>query len=467
MSGQNSLQTPEKQMSETVATIEQGLEDIKKGTATKKELTDFITERKTLDAANEKAFKEFAEKNTAQKSQIDELKEQANQFNSKINQLKSNSFAALKDSDGSYKGMFRNPMEAKAFGLMVMTAATACIDSMKENHNIYAKALGECGVLPKWLDKSGNKVLTTTAQAGGSALVTTEMFASLITMLEKYGVFEADALTVPMGAGQTLQPRCDTLLDMCCEGEGKTITAQDVLIGLISHVARTYTILTAYSIELDEDSAIPLGELIASVFVRSFGYGIDRIAFLGNGTKDYLGVKGIAGALRGVDATIGNIKSLVVASGNAYSEIKIGDFTGMKGAMPDFADDGSAKFYMHRYFYFMVYVALALAATGATANEVIMGAGQKQKLIGGDPVQFTQVMPRAEANNQICALFANLKLGAQLGRRGVFEIRQSDQAFFAQRLIGVLAARRLSINIHGVGDTTKAGPIIGLITAAA
>jgi HK97 family phage major capsid protein len=87
-------------------------------------------------------------------------------------------------------------------------------------------------------------------------------------------------------------------------------------------------------------------------------------------------------------------------------------------------------------------------------------------LIGGDPVQFTQVMPRTDGNSQIAALFANLKLGAQLGRRGVMEIRQSDQAFFTQRLIGVLAARRLSINIHGVGDTAKAGPIIGLISAA-
>jgi HK97 family phage major capsid protein len=388
------------------------------------------------------------------------------EMQSKINQLKTNSYAALKDGDGHYNGLFGNPMEAKAFGLMIMAAATACQVGVKSKHDSAIKLLGDCGIELKWLDPSGSKILTTTAQSGGSALVTTEMFSSILSMFEKHGVFEADALPVPMGTGQTLQPRCDTLLDMRCEGEGKPLTAQDIVIGLVSHLAKTYTILTAYSIELDEDSAIALGELIASVIVRSFGYGIDRIAFLGDGTSTYLGVKGIAGALRAVDATIANIKSLVVASGNLFSEFVIGDFTKMKAAMPDYADDGSAKFYMHRYIYYTIYVALALASTGASANEVIQGAGQRLKLIGGDPVQFTQVMPRTDANSQIAALFANLRLGAQLGRRGVMEIRQSDQAFFTMRLIGVLAARRLSINIHGVGDTTKAGPIIGLISAA-
>ncbi len=452
------------QEQKTVAAIEKGLEDIKKGLATKDEVKQLIAERKTADDA---ALAAAGQKIITLENSEKELKAQAAEFASKLNQLKANNFAAFKNSDGSYNGILRTPEQAKAFGLMIMAATTACQNSLKDKHDLCLKSLGDCGIQPKWLNSKGEKAMSTTAQAGGSALVTAEMIPILLSLFERYGIFEADALPVPMGSGQTTQPRTDTLLDMRCEGEGKPLIAQDLVVGLLSHMARTFTILTAYSIELDEDSAIPLGEMIAFILVRSFAYGIDRIGFLGDGTAAYLGVKGIVGALRAVDATISNIKSLVVGSGNAYSELAIGDFTKMIATLPDSADDGNAKFYMHRYFYYTVYVALALAATGTSANEVIQGAGQRQKLAQGYPVQFTQVMPKAAANSQICALLANLKLGAQLGRRGVMEIRQSDQAFFTMRLIGVLAARRLSFNIHGVGDTTNAGPIVGLITAPA
>lgn len=322
------------------------------------------------------------------------------------------------------------------------------------------------GTKMKWLNPDGSKTMTGSSQAGGSALVTVEMIPSLIRLFENYGVFEADALPIPMGTGQTLQPKTDTILDLQCPGEGVATTSQNITIALISHLAKTYTALTAYSIELDEDSAIPLGELMAYIFSRSYGYGIDKMAFLGDGTSTYLGTLGIAGKLRAVDATIANIKSLVVGAGNAYGELLLANFTSVVGTLPDMADDGNANWYVHRYFYYTVMVALALAAGGTQYNEVLMSQGARKKLFLGYDVRFTQVMPKTAANNQICALLANLKLGAQLGRRGVLEISQSSEAYFAQRLIAVLAARRLSINIHGVGDTTNAGPICGLITAA-
>jgi len=455
---------PAKTQEQTIQQIEKALEDIKKGSATKSEVMQLIDERVKTD--KEALAAAQAEIKTA-KSETEELKAQAKEFGSKLNQLKQNNFAALKNSDGSYKGIFRNPLEAKAFGLMVMAASTACQSGVKDKHDAAVKALGDCGITPKWLDPSGQKIMTTSAQSGGSALVTTEMIPTLLRMFEEYGVFEADAMPVPMGAGQTVQPRMDSLLDLQCPGESKVTTATDLVTSLISHVAKTLTVLTAYSIELDEDSAIALGEMIAFIIARSYGYGIDKIGFLGDGTSTYFGFKGIVGALRAVDSTIGNIKSLVVGSGNAYSELTIADFEKVLGIYPQYADDGSAKWYMHRYFYYTVFVALALATTGTTASEVILGAGNVQKSALGYPVRFTQVMPRAAADSQICTIFGNLKMGAQLGRRGVLEIQQSDQAFFTQRLIAVLAARRLSINVHGVGDTTKAGPICGLITAAA
>lgn len=454
---------PIKSQEQTIALIEKSLDDIKKGAATKTEVLQLIDERVKTD--KEALAAAQAEIKTA-KSETEELKAQAKEFSSKLGQLRSNNMAALKNSDGSYRGVFANHIEAKAFGLMLMAAATANKSTLSSKHSAAMKALEEMGSKPTWLDEKGLKVMTGVSQSGGSALVTTEMIPTLIRLFENYGVFEADALAVPMGAGQTLQPKTDALLDLYCPGEGGAVSAQDPTIKLLSHVLKTLCALTAYSMELDEDSAIPLGEMIAFIFARSFGYGIDKLGFLGDGTSTYFGFKGIAGALRAVDATIGNIKSLVVGSGNAYSELTLANFNSVVGTLPDFADDGNANWYAHRYFYYTAMIALALAAGGVTANEVIMGAGQRQKQYLSYPVRFTQVMPMAAANSQICALLANLKMGAQLGRRGVLEIAESSERYFEQGLIAVRARRRVSINIHGVGDTTNAGPICGLITAA-
>jgi len=447
----------------TVAAIEKSLEDLKKGTATKTEVLALIDERVKTDAEAAKASEERIDTLV---SEVDETKAASDVLRKQLKALQSNSFSAMKDYSGNYKGMFNNHREAKAFGLYVMAAATANKEGVKHMHEMATKALGGMGIDPIYLGENGLKTMTGSSQSGGSALVTTEFIPSLIAMFENYGVYEGEALAVPMGSSGSLQPKTDTLLDLYCPGEGGTITTQDPDIKLVSHTLKTLCALTAYSTELDEDSAIALGELLAGILVRSYAYGIDKIGFLGDGTSTYFGFTGIAGALRAVDATIGSIKSLVVGAGNAYSELTLANFQSVAGNVPEYADDGFLKWYAHRYFYYTVMVKLALAAGGANATEIILGAGQKQKQFLAYPVRFTQVMPKAEANSQICTLLANLKLGSQLGRRGVLEIAQSTERYFEKNLVAVRARRRISINNHGVGDTTNAGPICGLITAA-
>jgi HK97 family phage major capsid protein len=75
-------------------------------------------------------------------------------------------------------------------------------------------------------------------------------------------------------------------------------------------------------------------------------------------------------------------------------------------------------------------------------------------------------MPKAEANSQICALLANLRMGAYLGDRRNLTIDRSSERYFDTDQIGIRGTERVAPAIHGVGDTTDAGPICGLITAA-
>jgi len=302
-------------------------------------------------------------------------------------------------------------------------------------------------------------------QVSGS-LVTVEQIPSILMMIETYGKYRANALVMPMGAGQTTQPKVDGLLTGYVPGEGGTITETEPTIAVITLTPRTLNFLTGYSMELEEDSLVALGEMLAGLFARSMAYYEDLIGFLGDGTSTYFGMTGITGALRAVDATIANIKSLVVGAGNAYSELTLANFESLVGTLPEYSDDGDVKWYAHRYFFWTVMVKLALAAGSGTAAEILTGQAVKQRTYLGYPVEFTQVMPKAEANSQICALLANLRQGAMLGTRGGIEFAQSSERYFEKGVIAVRGRDRIAVNAHGVGNTINAGPICGLITAA-
>ena len=460
--------TPEQieaQLKQTADAVESGLEDIKKNKASKQEVLDLISEKTKED------------KELIAESQIDietlnngmaEARALNEDLQKKFRQLKQSSLSEISlAGHRGYRGNFSSPQEAKTFALLVMAAVTSDSSKLQTHHDRVMKSLNELGIEPYWVDTNGHhdKAMVGSSQTGGGALVTVEQVPTILKLLERYGVYRANALPMPMGAGAALVPKIDGLLTVTCPGEGGTATETEPDIQVISMTPKTLVALTAYSLELEEDSLVALGELLADLFARSFAYYEDLCGFLGDGTSTYFGFKGITGALLAVDATIANIKSLVVGAGNAYSELTIANFNSVIGTLPQFAD-GNAKWYEHRYFYYTVFVALALAAGGVSASEVIIGAGQKQKLQMGYPVEFTQVMPRAEANSQICSIFGDLRQGAYLGVRGGLEFASSSERYFEKGLIAVRGRDRVSINAHGVGDTTKAGPICALITAA-
>lgn len=453
-------QTLEQQMKQTADLVEAAVKDLP-NKASKSEVLALIDERVKDD--KERITKTQTDV-TALNSGLAETKEAMATIQKQLRRINQVEHTEL-SLRGGYNGRFSSPREAKTFALLVMAGVLAGEPTMKDRFDHVRKALDDLGIEPYWVGADGKKTMTGTAQTGGGALVTVEQSATIIKLLEQYGKYRANARVVPMAAGSTLVPKIDGLLTVYCPGEGGSVTAADPTIQTVALTPKTLTALTAYSLELEDDSLVALGELLADLFARSFAYYEDLCGFLGDGTSTYFHFTGITGALMAVSATIANIKSLVVGAGNAYSELTLANFISVGGTLPDFADDADAKWYVHRYLYWTVMVALALASGGATATEVIVGAGQRQKMFLAYPVEFAQVMPKAAANSQICALLANLRQGALLGTRGGIEFATSDQRYFDQGLMAVRGRDRVAINAHGVGDTTKAGPICALITA--
>ncbi len=455
----------EKRLKETADKIETAVGDIQKNLATKQEVLDLINERTGEDG-------ELIKKSSADIDKLNtgfgEVKGHIDKLSSQLRRLKGQSLAldtTLQAGDYGKTHYFASQREAKAFALLIMSATMGGHSRFKARVEEIHKSLEDMGIEPYPVDGNGHKALVGSSQAAGS-LVTVEQIPSIIMLIETYSRYRANAQNVPMGAGQTTQPKIDGLLTGYVPGEGGTITESEPTIPVVTLTPRTLNFLTCYSMELEDDALVALGEMLAGLFGRSMAYYEDLIGFLGDGPSTFFGMTGITGALLAVDATIGNIKSLVVGAGNAYSELTLANFESLVGTVPEFSDDGGLKWYAHRYFFWTVMVKLAFAAGSGTATEILTGQITRQRTYLGYPVEFTQVMPKAEANSQICALLANLRQGAMLGTRGGIEFAQSSERYFEKGVIAVRGRDRFAVNAHGVGDTTNAGPICALITAA-
>jgi HK97 family phage major capsid protein len=106
---------------------------------------------------------------------------------------------------------------------------------------------------------------------------------------------------------------------------------------------------------------------------------------------------------------------------------------------------------------------LQLAAGGN--NYVDLGNGPVLQFLGY-PVQYTQVLPStASASAKVCYL-GDLAMGSTLGlRRGMSVIADSSRYVeFLQT--AYISSTRWDYNVHERGDSSDAGPIVGVQAAA-
>jgi len=374
----------------------------------------------------------------------------------RMTELEENSKTAFQESKASIDQLVR---QLKLYGKAVMGGQVEATPGGRFwPTDEQAKQFGEL-----FLKAASQKALGEGTNVGGGYLVPTELMPILIEKLGQYGKFRRNTTVVTMGSDRLVVPKVDADLTVYAPGEGNEISESDMEFGQVGLTAKKWACLTKVSSELEEDSVIALGEILGLSIARSLAKKEDEAGFLGDGTSTYFGMTGIVGALMGVDETIGNIKGLQVGSGNAYSELALVDFEGVVSILPSDADEG-AKWYMSKKFFYQVPYALARAAGVANIFEIL--SDRKSRYLYGYPVEFVHAMPSVEADSQICALLGDLRLGSYLGERKQITIARSQDVYFANDQIGFRGVERIDVAAFGVGDTTEAGPIVGLITAA-
>jgi HK97 family phage major capsid protein len=59
-------------------------------------------------------------------------------------------------------------------------------------------------------------------------------------------------------------------------------------------------------------------------------------------------------------------------------------------------------------------------------------------------------------------MFGDLSLAATLGDRRQITVGLSQDRYFVEDQIGIKATQRYDINVHDLGDTSDAGPLVAL-----
>lgn len=314
------------------------------------------------------------------------------------------------------------------------------------------------------------KAQSETVNTAGGFLVPPEFSNDIIDLREMYGKFRRFSKISSMKSDQKTVWRRRSGLTVYNPAEATSITASEKGWDAVTLAAKKFGVLALYSSELDEDSMIDIGDDLAGEAAYAFATKEDQCGFNGDGTSTYFGITGVLPKLLGLSGTIANIAGLVVASGNTYTEILLGDFNKVVGRLPEYAETPRASWFCSKTFWAEVMQKLALAAGGVTAAEIIGGARRPTFL--GYPVEVSQVLPKTEANSQICTVLGDLQLGTLFGDRRQITTAYSSEYKFAEDQLAIKVTQRVDINVHSVGnaDATAAnrepGPIVGLITAA-
>jgi HK97 family phage major capsid protein len=310
-----------------------------------------------------------------------------------------------------------------------------------------------------WCKENG--VSMTKAQAEGvnttgGVLVPEEMMAEIIVLRETYGVFRRECRVVPMGRDTLNWPRRTGGLTAYFMAENGSFTESSAAWDNVGLTARKLGALTKLSTEIAEDAVIDIASYIVDEIAYAFASKEDDCGFNGDGTSTY-------GKMRGatvIAADANHTAGLYTATGHStYATLDGTDLTSLMGKLPQYALP-NAKFYCSQTAFAQTFERLIAAAGGNSIN-TLDGAIQYRYL--GFPIVISQKLPTtASVTGTVTMLFGDLTKAAAMGERRGVTIRRLDERYADTDQIGILGTERFDINVHDMGDTTNAGPLVAL-----
>lgn len=302
----------------------------------------------------------------------------------------------------------------------------------------------------------------------GGFLVPSQTDPDMIKLVLSYGVFGRYARRVAMASDSIHRNALGTEVDLYPVGEAQAGTGSQSTFDQTTLTAKDWMGLAAISKQVNDDSIISMADELAEQFARAKARRQDQAGFIGDGTSTYHGIRGVRTKLTS-DGTAGIVTAASGTHTN-WAGITLANFSGVIGKLPDFEGGLQPVWFTSKPFWSTVMEPLALAAGGNTVQNILNGTPMKMFL--GYPVETTEVMPKTAASAEVVCLFGDLRRAADLGIRNADTFEASMDAtiagvsMFETNQIGIRYTTRFGINVHNVGDSTNAGPVVGLKTAS-
>jgi len=317
----------------------------------------------------------------------------------------------------------------------------------------------------KWCLDNGLSVrdaMTEGNNTKGGLLVPEEFSATLIRLVEQYGIFRQKAYIWPMASDTATIPRRTGGVTVYFVGENEEITDSDMSLDQVTLTARKVAALCKWSTELDEDSAIQIADLLAKEIAYAMAVKEDACGFLGTGAgTTYGGISGLITECAAATATV-----VTAATGNTqFSTLDLTDFESMIGKLPEF-EGINPEWYISKAGWAASMMRLADAAGGNTADVI---EGKRQRTFLGYPVNVVQSMNKtltAQTSTSGLCYFGDLSMACTMGTRRGMTLGVSNDRYFEYDQLAIKATQRFDINVHDVGDTSNAGAVIMLSTPA-
>jgi len=306
-----------------------------------------------------------------------------------------------------------------------------------------------------WCREHGIRAtMTTSENVTGGFLVPDALESTIIELREQYGVARRECQQVTMGDAKMIMPRLAGEATAYYVGEGNTITASDLTVNTVQLDAKKLAAVVAVSSELNEDSVISIGEMVARSVAQSFAIKEDEALFLGDGTSTYGGIVGLASAL--------GAGTLVTATSlTTFSALTIGNFESVVGARKLFGTV-PPKWYVSQAGWAASMQRLANVSGGATSTEIQNGV---MRSFLGYEVVVSQVLESRLTGTSAgrAAYFGNLADSVIFGSRRGITLAVDNSLGFLTDTINIRATQRFDIVVHDRGTASASGGVVGLV----
>lgn len=341
----------------------------------------------------------------------------------------------------------------KAFSYFLAAKAAAAMQK-EEPREANTKLFKEWGERSK---KFSAKALTTISVTGGAALVPSAFEAELINHRNEYGVARRIARVIAMTAGQVTMPRRTGGCTAYWQVEGATVTEASPTTNNINLTAKTLMAISKFSRQMVDDAALSVASFVFDELAYAITKAEDDAFFIGNGTATYGNITGFNQKYGTSAASDGG--GYLVVGGDTTAAHTLADFHRLMGRLPTIFRN-RAIFVANPELAAQMFDRLSHAQGGVTLAETANG-GYQQKFLGR-PVVLTNSLPNnsAQSGDLIDCLYGDFMEAAKFGDRVGLELDMTDQRYWDEHNIGAKGVCRVDINVHDVGSTTAAGPVI-------